>query len=116
MKRFLLPLLAALALPTAVNAEATYLTCDLNDNPKKVDITLNQNQGKVTYIYPNSGSTWTVPAQYTNTAILFSTDIAKWQLDRTNGKIYVKFVLSNGSVLNSAEGNCKKAEKTKTLF
>ncbi len=116
MKRLLFPLLASLALPTAVNAEATYLTCDLNDNPKKVDITLNQNQGKVTYIYPESGSTWTVPAQFTNTAILYSSGIANWQLDRTNGKIYVKFVLSNGSVLSSAEGNCKKAEKTKTLF
>ena len=31
MKRLLLPLLAALALPAAVNAEATYLTCDLNE-------------------------------------------------------------------------------------
>ena len=35
MKRLIIPLLAALALPTSVNAEATYLTCDLNDNPKK---------------------------------------------------------------------------------
>ena len=116
MKRLLLPLLAAIALPTAVNAESTYLTCDLNDNPKKVDITLNQDQGKVTYIYPNSGSTWTVPASFTNKAILFKSGSANWQLDRTNGKIYVKFVLFNGDVLGEAEGSCTKVENTKTLF
>ena len=31
MKRLLLPLLAALALPTAINAQSTYLTCNLNE-------------------------------------------------------------------------------------
>ena len=33
MKRLLLPLLAAFAIPNAVNAEATYLTCDLYLSP-----------------------------------------------------------------------------------
>ena len=57
MKRLLRPLLAALALPTAVNAESIYLTCDLvddSDRRKKVDITLNESQGKVTYMYPST--------------------------------------------------------------
>ena len=31
MKSLLLPLLAALALPTAINAQPTYLKCDLNE-------------------------------------------------------------------------------------
>ena len=31
MKRLLLSLLAALALPTAINAQSTYLVCDLNE-------------------------------------------------------------------------------------
>ena len=32
MKRLVLPLLAALALPTAINAQPTYLKCELNEN------------------------------------------------------------------------------------
>ncbi len=31
MKRLLLPLLSALALPTAINAQSIYLNCDLNE-------------------------------------------------------------------------------------
>ena len=32
MKCLVLPLLAALALPTAINAQPTYLKCELNEN------------------------------------------------------------------------------------
>ena len=31
MKRFVIPLLASIALPTAINAQSTYLTCELNE-------------------------------------------------------------------------------------
>ena len=124
MKRLLLPLLAVFALPTAINAESTYLTCDLvddSDRRKKVDITLNESQGKVTYMYPSTGSTWTVNGSFTKKSILFSTKSGgssgmNWEVDRTNGNIYSEYVLFDGTIMSTAEGKCKKAEETKTLF
>ena len=39
-----------------------------------------------------------------------------WEVDRTNGNIYSEYVLFNGEIMSTAEGKCKKAEETKTLF
>ena len=115
MKRLLLPLLAALALPPAVNAEVTYLECSLDGSLGDIEVTLNE--GKVTYMYDN-GNSWTNPASFTKKAIVFgdrSEFFGKsFTIDRTNGNIFVQFTIG-GDITNEQKGKCK-AEKTKTLF
>ena len=115
MKRLLLPLLAALALPTAINAEIVYLDCDLTNssNTVPVGITLNESQGKVTYFIKSTGFTKTLPAIFNQKFILFKEDLANWQINRIDGTIsrrvaYVKDPNENGK--------CPKVEKTKTMF
>ena len=114
MKRFLLPLLAALALPTSVKAELVYLECKLDEAPFEVEVTLNEREREVTYIYPRSGKSWTNQASYTKDKILFGGEYRSWTIDRTNGRIFFK--IDYFGVQENAEGTCKKAEKTKTLF
>ena len=115
MKRLLLPLLAALALPTAVNAHIVYLDCDLTNSYGTIDvgITLNESQGKVTYLIKKNSSSKTLPAIFNQKSILFGNDIAKWQINRTDGKISrrVSFVKDPNE-----NGKCQKVEKTKTMF
>ena len=115
MKRLLLPLLAALALPTSVNAETVYLDCNLTNSYKtlEVGITLNEAQGKVTYLIKSTGSTKTLPAIFNQKSILFGNDIAKWQINRTDGTISRRMSFVKDPNEN---GKCKKAEKTKTMF
>ena len=115
MKRLLLPLLAALALPTSVNAETVYLDCNLTNSYKtlEVGITLNEAQGKVTYLIKSTGSTKTLPAIFNQKSILFGNDIAKWQINRTDGTISRRISFIKDPNEN---GECKKAEKIKTMF
>ena len=115
MKPLLLPLIAALALPTAVNAEIVYLDCDLTNssNTIPVGITLNESQGKVTYFIKSTGFTKTLPVIFNQKFILFKEDLANWQINRIDGTIsrrvaYVKDPNENGK--------CQKVEKTKTMF
>ncbi len=115
MKRLLLPLLAAIALPNAVNAELVYLECyfpkQKTQKETTMEVTLNEEQGKVTYLIKTTGSTKTLPATFSQEYILFSEEYISWQIDRTNGEITNKFY-----TFDPAYGNCKKTEKTKTLF
>ena len=118
MKRLLLPLLAALALPTAVIAEPIYLECELirlddKTSRTQVSLTLNESQSTVSYIVVNGGTN-TLPATFNQTSILFANDLAKWQLNRTTGEIFRQITL--GIYISPEKGSCKKAEKTKTLF
>ena len=114
MKRLLLPLLAALALPTTVNAEVTYLECNFDGSLGDVEVTLNEKEREVTYMYDN-GNSWSNPASFTNKTILFGDDGRSFTLDRTNGNIFVQFTIGS-SILDQQKGKCKKAEKAKTLF
>ena len=114
MKRLLLPLLAAIALPTTVNAEVTYLECNFDGSLGDVEVTLNEKEREVTYMYDN-GSSWTDPASFTNKTILFGSGSRSFTLDRTNGNIFVQFSIGS-SILDQQKGKCKKAEKAKTLF
>ena len=50
MKRLLLPLLAALALPSAVNAAPTYLTCLINESRSAVIGDYESVNGKVVVV------------------------------------------------------------------
>ena len=114
MKRSLLPLLDALALQTAVNAELIYLECKLNEAPLEVEVTLNEREREVIYIYQRSGKFLTTQASYTKDKILFGKEFRSWTIDRTNGRIFFK--IDYFGVHENAEGTRKKAEKTKTLF
>ena len=118
MKRLLLPLLAALALPPAVNAEVTYLECSLDGSLGDIEVTLNEGEREVTYMYDN-GNSWTNPASFTKKAIVFG-DRSEFfgrslTIDRTNRNIFVQFTIG-GDITDEQKGKCKKAEKTKTLF
>ena len=98
---------------------ATNITCELTDaGQTTIGIKINEDQGQVTYTYtdPNPIKTWTVPASFTNKSILFNYKSTHMRLDRTNGKIYVKFVLPNGEIYSTYEGSCTKVGNTKTLF
>ena len=117
MKRLLLTLIAALALPTAVNAELVYLECyfpkQKSQNETNIEVTLNEEQGKVTYLVKETGSTKTLPASFSQEYILFEEEYVSWQINRTNGEFSNKFKIG---VMDRSYGNCKKTEKTKTLF
>ena len=55
MKSLLLPLLAALALPTAVNAEIFYLQCKSNgSNPTEFTVIINEGNSIAQIDYNNS--------------------------------------------------------------
>ena len=99
MKRLLLPLIAALALPTAVNAKLVYLECYFPEQqhrePFNVEVTLQEEQGKVTTLFKKTGSTRTYPAVFNSQKILFSQEykeepLLEWEINRTNGKIFMK--------------------------
>ena len=134
MKRLLLPLLAALALPTAVNAKLVYLECYFPEQkstllygrePFNVELTLQEEQGKVTTLFKKTGSIRTYPgtngeiihkSSFFSQKILFSQEykkdtIVKWELNRTNGKIFMEW-----SPREIYFGDCKKVQKTKTMF
>ena len=129
MKRLLLPLLAALAFPTAVNAKLVYLECYFPEQnwrePFNVELTLQEEQGKVTTLFKKTGSIRTYPGTngeiihkslFFSQKILFSQEfkedtILKWELNRTNGKIFMEW----GTGVTYF-GDCKKVKKTKTMF
>ncbi|MBO6960349.1 MAG: hypothetical protein JJ847_05550 [Prochlorococcus marinus CUG1438] len=130
MKRLLLPLLALLSFPTAVNAKLVYLECYFPEQngrePYIVELTLQEEQGKVTTLFKKTGSTRTYPgtngeiihkSSFFSQKILFSQEhnektILKWELNRTNGKIFMEWLYDGFSYF----GDCKKVKKTKTMF
>ncbi len=114
MRKLLIPLLAAFALPTAVNAEVVHLDCywpKRNGSDKKTfEIALNEKQGIVSremgYF---TKKIKTFPAVFNSQNILFT--IAEdylYEINRTNGQISLKY--KNGEPIL---GNCKKV---KTMF
>ena len=72
MKRLLLPLLAALAFPTAVNAKLVYLECYFPEQnwrePFNVELTLQEEQGKVTTLFKKKGYTYVSWNQWRDTS------------------------------------------------
>ena len=112
MKRFLLPILAALALPTAVTAEVTYLECNLDGYLGDIEITLNESKRKVTYLY-GSGPAFTYTALFTKDKILFG-GVRDITIDRTTGNIFLHSTDESSPI--ASKGKCKKVNKTKNLF
>tara|TARA_B100001093_G_scaffold491794_1_gene532244 strand:+ start:376 stop:858 length:483 start_codon:yes stop_codon:yes gene_type:complete len=72
MKRLLLPLLAALALPAAVNAEATYLTCDLNEKRSNNEAGKAQIVGRNIEVVPNPNSKFSDWGKMENSIVQFT--------------------------------------------
>ena len=87
MKLLLFPLLAALALPTTVTAEVTYLECNLDGYLGDIEITLNEREREVTYLY-GSGPAFTYTALFTKDKILFG-GVRDITIDRTTGNIFL---------------------------
>ena len=111
MKRLLL--LLALFLPTPLMAELVYLDCKIDGALGDIEVTLNEREREVTYLY-NTGKSWTNAATFTKDKILFGDQYRSWTIDRTNGRIF--FRAEYYGVVSEQDGSCKKAEKTKTLF
>ena len=139
MKRLLLPLLAALALPTAVNAETFYLKCTTlkgRGNPDKpfktfgdptVDnhqFTLNEdNQSAVYYLAENGTSIKidnvnfnqeSIDMKYSKGKNYLGEDIETISINRLTGGFVKETDL--GFQVMRFEGQCKKSEPKKTLF
>ena len=128
MKRLLLPLLAALALPTSVNAEIVYLRCTPNTE-KKIDFSITINE-------ENSSSLVSTPlrdgSERLNKGTLFATSDSfivkiiedslyrKYEISRLDGS-YIGYMGSAKYPDKIPEskyqnGSCIKEEKKKTLF
>ena len=134
MKRLLLPLLAALALPTAVNAETIYLECKFDTYEPLVELAINPNtdQGTIRTISNSTGDSSYKANQfiksdsYSLKAIqTFSTDT--YTVSRIDGTANQSIVwnekfkkifpdLYKKAKLIWRDGNCKKKEKVETLF
>ena len=111
MKRLLLPLLAALALPTAVNAEPIYLTWTIGNDNRQAKITLNEDTETVDFGWSRKGNTFKSKGVFNQTTVVWNTGYAKGTIDRTNGKVSL-----STQYTEAEEGICKKSEKVKTLF
>ena len=110
MKRFLLPLLVTLALPTALNAEILNLDCKFRGKLGNVGIIVDEDNEKVTYTYKKGSyladapiTTFTNKASITFDLIKFGNDYKSWVIERRTGRI----------TQDSFKGKC---QKTKILF
>ena len=94
MKRLLLPLLATLALPNAVNAEIFNLDCNFRGKIGNVGIKVDEENKEVTYTYKKGSylanapiTTFTNKASITSNLIKFGNDYKIWEIDRNSGRI-----------------------------
>jgi len=130
LKRFLIPLLAALALPTVVNAETVYLECKFETFGPLIELEINPNtnQGTVKSISNSKKGVSYKANQFiksdsyslkVNTMISIDT----YTVSRIDGSAtqYIEvqepykkiFPKMDGIIRN---GICKKKEKIETLF
>ena len=139
MRKLLIPLLAALALPTAVNAETFYLKCTTlrgRGNPDKpfktfknptVDnhqFTLNEDNQSAVYFLAEKGTSIkiynvnfnqeSIDMKYIKGKNYFGETIETISIDRLTGGLVMETDI--GSQLMRFEGQCKKSEPKKTLF
>ena len=129
MRKLLVPLLAALAFPIAVNAEIVYLRCTPNSEQKNIDFSITINED-------NSSSLVSTPlrngSERLNKGTLFATSDSfiakiiedsfyrKYEISRLDGS----YIASMGSIKHPdkipeskfGNGLCIKEEKKKTLF
>ena len=137
MKRLLILLLAALALPTSVNPETFYLKCTitrgLKNSDKKIitldnpivdthQFTLNENNQSAVYFLAENGTSRKMDNVNFNQESIDmkyiqgtgnSKEVIKISINRITGGIIQ--MLTIGSQTMRLEGKCKKSE-LKTLF
>ena len=137
MKRLLLPLLAALALPTNVNAKTFYLKCTitrvLKNSDKKIitlknstvdthQFTLNENNQSAVYFLAENGTSRKMDNVNFNQESIDmkyiqgrgnSKEVLKISINRVTGGIIQMLTIGNQSI--RLEGKCKKSD-LKTLF
>ena len=133
MKRLLLPLLATLALPTAVNASPLYLSCSFSqqrtdDKPwKNMDktlineFTLNEEDQSGTLYFPHSGLTQKLGlVNFQSGSIIMGTNeenvSSTYEISRIDGSYLRTMDLLGGAMKIQSKGTCKKSEPKKTLF
>ncbi|QCI93257.1 hypothetical protein [Novosphingobium sp. EMRT-2] len=103
-----------LLLPCPALAASTYLSCEFQSNGGvwPVNITADEQSGKVTLFMPSSGHTETVPAAFGADKVVFRTGMMAYELSRTDLSI-TRVV----SVINSTEqGRCKVQQPPKRAF
>ncbi len=101
--------MATIAFPYVVNANVTYLECNLDGYLGDIKITLNESKKKVTYLY-GSEPAYTYPASFTKDKILFG-DVRDITINRTTGNIFLHFTNEDSPI--ESKGKCKKI---KTMF
>ena len=131
MNRFLIPLLASIALPTAVEAEILYLRCTPNSEQKNIDftITINEaNQSSMVSTPMKDGTEKLTKGSLFAASDLFlvkvpfgSGSYLKYEISRLNG-FYNRYLGSYKYPDQIPEkksgkgGTCVKEERAKTLF
>tara|TARA_A100001011_G_scaffold2034_1_gene2449 strand:+ start:275 stop:667 length:393 start_codon:yes stop_codon:yes gene_type:complete len=130
MKRLLLPLLAALALPTAVNAETIYLECKFVEYEPLVELAINPNadKGTIRTISNSTGESSYKANQFIKSdsyslKAMTSTGTSTYTVSRIDGSATSYYELSEKykklfpeNVAKFRNGSCKKKEKVETLF
>ena len=129
MKRIILPLLAALALPTAVNAETIYLKCDINEQEDIVyKFAINEENSTVQVSVPMArgyyksikGSLFVSSDSFAAKVVDSGGSFTRYEINRLDGS----YEMHMGSwkypedipEQKVATGTCSKEEKQKTLF
>ena len=134
MKRLLIPLLAALALPTAVNASPLYLSCsvfqqrtndkswkDIKDKTSITEFTLNEEDQSGTVYFSHSGLTEKLGlVNFQSESIIMGSDdgniSSTFEISRIDGSYLRTMDLYGGAIKIQSKGTCKKSEPKKTLF
>ena len=142
MKRLLLPLLAALALPTAVNAEIIRLQCGGDGTTDLTEFSINENAGQATIL---KGGRIVKTREVFATSDLFVIEFethtsnslkTEFQINRNDGSYIIKTFLKYDDFVDPLQGfdrsiedkrrkeaeplygesNCKKVKAKKKLF
>ena len=128
MKRLLLPLLAALALPTAVNAETIYLKCDINEQEGIVyKFTINEDNSTAQVLVPMArGYYKSYKASLLSTNDSFAAKVVypegsftRHEISRVDGSYGMHmgaWKVDDIPEEKVATGTCSKEEKVETLF
>ena len=130
MKRLLLPLLALLALPTAINAETVYLECKFEKYEPLIELGINPNtdQGTVRSISNSTGETTYKANQFIKSdsyslKAITTVSIDTYTVSRIDGSATLQSILMEpykkmlGEMgTNFRNGICNKKEKLETLF
>ena len=128
MKRFLVPLLAAFALPSAVNAETIYLKCDINEQENIVyKFAINEENSTVQVSVPMArgyyksikGSLFVSSDSFAAKVVYPEGSFTRHEISRVDGSYGMHmgaWKVDDIPEEKVATGTCSKEEKVETLF